>query len=114
MQSYDNTSMIIIVGIYLTIEIVNWIYICNCNKWYKITKPYTFYFDVNNKRIPENANVIFYGALYKECWENAEKKDINMNYKELRLISWNNHNSILLEEAVKDREGKLTLEKAKY
>ena len=69
---------------------------------------HTAYFDSKEQRIPYNANVIYYGKLYqiRLCETDPEGKK-----KAWKLISRGDYEGILLEEAVKDKEGKLTLVK---
>lgn len=107
----DNMIMSIVAGVYLLVEFIRWIYIKNSNNWYRINKEYTNYYDVNNKRIPQNANVIYRSKLYRVYWS-GDVFRLNQEDKKLewRLCSWEDHDSISLEEAVSDRDGNLTIE----
>lgn len=100
-----------IAGAYLLIELISWSYIQNSNNWYRVNRDYTNYYDVNNTRIPANANVIYRGKVYRVYWS-GDVVGLNTDSKkqEWRLSSRENHDSISLEEAANDREGNLTIE----
>lgn len=100
----------IVAGLYLLAVVVYWIYIPNSNFWYRVRREYTYYYDVNNKRIPKDAYVIYWGKLYQVFWTGdalSVKQDLK---KEWRLMAWDGSVSISLEEAVKDKDGKLTID----
>ena len=105
---YDKT-MCMVAGIYLLVVFVYWVYVQNSNLWNNIHREYTYYYDANNKRIPKDANVIYRGKLYKVIWTGnvaGGKTDIK---KEWILLAWGDRDSVTMEEAVRDKEGKLTL-----
>lgn len=107
--TYDKI-MCMVAGIYLLVVFVCWVYVQNSNRWYCIHREYTYYYDTNNKRIPKDANVIYRGKLYKVFWTGdvfGGKADAK---KEWVLLAWDNRESISMEEAVKDKDGKLTLD----
>lgn len=107
----DDMRIYIIAGGYLVIEFANWLYVKNSNNWYHIHRDYTYYYDVNNRRIPKDADVIYRGKLYRVYWS-GDVLGLNRDSqkKEWRLSSWDDNESISLEEAAKDKEGKLTIE----
>lgn len=102
--SSGDMTMSIIAGIYLFIVFVNWLYIKNRCNWYDIHREYTNYYDVTNKRIPKNANVIYRGKLYR-VRQDAQSQ-------EWRLVSYDK-DSLSLEEAAKDRDGNITIDTRK-
>ena len=107
----DDMRIYIVAGGYLTFVFANWLYIKNSNNWYNIHRDYTFYYDVNNRKIPEKANVIYRGKLYRVYWSgDVVGRNSNSQKKDWRLMSWGDNESISLEEAVRDREGNLTIE----
>lgn len=93
---------------YVSGIIIRKLYDERCDRWERIIRKYTNYFDSKEQRIPYNADVIYYGKLYqiRLCEIDPEGKK-----KAWKLISRGDYEGILLEEAVKDKEGKLTLAK---
>jgi len=110
--SNGEMNMGIVAGGYLTIEFVKYLYIKNCNNWYRIHREYTHYFDVNNRSIPKGATVIYHGKLYRvkqQCYTGGINSGCQKS--EWRLDSYGENNSLSLEEAAKDKDGKLTIVK---
>ena len=105
---YDKI-MCMVAGIYLLVVFVYWVYVQNSNFWYHIHREYTFYYDTNNRRIPKDANVIYRGKLYKVFWTGDVFGGKSDAKKEWVLSSWDDRDSVTMEEAVKDKDGKLTL-----
>lgn len=100
----------VIAGVYLAVVFVNWLYLKNSNNWYCIHRKYTNYYDVNNRRISEDANVIYCGKLYQVCLCDVESEIKKVSKKmEWRLVSRIDKDYKSLEEAAKDREGNLTV-----
>ena len=98
-----------VAGIYLLIVFVCWVYVQNSNLWYHIHREYTYYYYTNNKRIPKDANVIYRGKLYKVIWTGNVVGGKSDTKKEWVLLAWGDKDSVSMEEAVKDKDGKLTL-----
>ena len=107
MLNNNDMRIMIIAGVYLNVEFIIWLYGKKRKNWNCIHREYTYYFDVNNKRIPQNANVIYHGKLYRVYLENKIKEDFHRG--EWKMCSWDGCENISLEEALKDREGNLTL-----
>ena len=101
----------ILAGMYLLGIFINWLYRKNSNNWYYIRREYTDFYDINNKRIPKDAYVIYYGKRYRLIWSGdivGVKQEEQR--KEWILSSWDDKKGILLEEAAKNREGNLTID----
>lgn len=104
----NNECILLIICVYLFLVFVNWIYLKNCDNWYYITKEYTNFYDINGKRIPKDAYVIYYGKRYKVYWS-VNTHDNQKN--EWRIISrYSDGSDISLEEAAHNREGYLMLD----
>lgn len=104
-------AVVYIVGVFL-----KWLYIQNSNMWYYIRKRYTEFYDCEGKRIPQDAYVVYYGKRYRVYWSG----DISGLYADIMCKEWRispiiaGGKSYSLEEAVKDKEGKLVLDKWKF
>ena len=107
---HSDSLIDIIAVVYLFIEFINWLYIKNSDKWYCIHRNYTYYFDVNNKRIPQKGVVIYRGKLFKVYWSgDVLESNKSTQRKEWRLSACEDKEDVSLEEAVKDREGNITV-----
>lgn len=103
--------------LYLISIFIEWLYIKNSNIWYCMKREYTEYYDSEGKRIPKDAYVVYYGKRYKV---ELVRKDIGLN-RDNKKHEWRistkgclgEVSDISLEEAVKDKEGKLVLDKWK-
>lgn len=105
---YENKTCVV-AGIYLLVIFVKRVYVQNCNLWRNINREYTYYYDINNKRIPKDANVIYRGKLYKVIWTENMSSGKSDTKKEWMLLDHNDRESVSMEEAVKDKDGKITL-----
>lgn len=100
----------ILAGMYLWGIFIYWIYRKNSINWYYIHREYTDYYDINNKRILKDAYVIYYGKRYRLIWSGYTSVKQEQQKKEWILSSWDDKKGISLEEAAKNREGKLTID----
>lgn len=102
--------------LYLASVFVRWLYIQNRNRWYYIKREYTDYYDCEGKRIPKGADVVYYGKRYQVYCSGDVGLNVGKKKKEWRIISrdYRYMNDFSLEEAAKDTEGRLTLDKWKW
>ncbi len=101
--------------LYLAFRLVQWVYVNNSNSWYWMERSYTNYYDREGKRIAKDDIVIYYGKRYHLYFSGdvIGRKD-NEKKEEWRLISTEAgmlQEYISLEEAVKDQDGNLVIEK---
>lgn len=94
-------------------KFVEWVYVQNSNMWYWLDKEYTDYYDIEGERISQDDMVVYYGKRYevyldrKESEDGGIKGEWRIKTSSVGVIQ----NSISLEEAVKDYEGKLVIDK---
>lgn len=111
----DNELLISAIAItYLCKMFINCLYAKNKKRWEKSRRKYTNYFDVNNDRIPCDAEVIYFGKLYEVCCgNNVIGIKTESTKDEWRLCTHKVEESVSLEEAAKNRAGNLTIYKNK-
>lgn len=97
--------------IYLFCIYVQWVYKKNSRSWSQFTKKYTGFYDNEGNPIPEDGYVIYYGELYEVYLGNGSGGVDRA--REWKISSNNNRfkDEISLAVAVKDKEGRLMLEK---
>ena len=107
----NNSSVICIAALYISIPCIKWIYIKNKSDWQDVNKEYTNFYDKNNNRIPLKSFVIYNGRRYY-VYSTEDMFGENMIKKEIRInpCGYDGGKSILLENAVRDKEGNLILD----
>lgn len=112
---HDDFRMCVVAGIYIAFRFAGRLYVKNCRRVKDRDREYTDFYDINNKRIPKEANVIYRGKRYRLYWTgNVIGLDSHAEKPEWRLDAWGGGETFSLEDAVKDREGNLTVESNVY